>query len=167
MIRLVMQYFQVQLLNLCKMPQHPQALKLKQMLVFISRKYIAYNLPIVSGEVAGEYCLNHIIHFFWLNDVSASSIPLLLDRFTLLLLLLLLVFDRFPNNELISSPSSIFLLVLLLLLRGITLAFSLFAYVDRGENKFPPIEFLISLIVINGHTDEPRIVLERLTNFND
>lgn len=65
------------------------------------------------------YCRNQAMHFFWLNEVGASSIPLVLDRFTVLLLL---VFERFPNIELTSSPRSIFLLVLLLLLRGITLA---------------------------------------------
>ena len=90
--------------------------------------YVMIWVPIVSVQLAGVYCRNQAMHFFWLNDVGASSIALLLDRLTvLLLLLLLLLFARFPNNELRSSPRSIFLLVLLLLLRGITLACFLFA----------------------------------------
>ena len=89
--------------------------------------YVMIWVPIVSVQLAGVYCRNQAMHFFWLNDVGASSIALLLDRLTVLLLLLLLLFARFPNNELRSSPRSIFLLVLLLLLRGITLACFLFA----------------------------------------
>lgn len=122
MIRLAMQYFLAQHSDPDKMLQHLQALHVHieiKCLFRSAKKKKKKTLPMVSVLLEVLYCRNQAMHFFWLNEVGASSIPLVLDRFTVLLLL---VFERFPNIELTSSPRSIFLLVLLLLLRGITLA---------------------------------------------